>query len=131
MSTEKTPCPKCGVPFGIGDWFDCKGGHGKPYGGTLLKALHPSERPVVYENPRTGELRFPATADSPLPGVYARQGYVRTELDSPAAIKSFEKRTGRVHERSHYDSANDSTGAAERSMTAPATSTPTISGLDG
>ena len=26
---SKTKCPRCGVPFGIGDWFDCP--HGKPH----------------------------------------------------------------------------------------------------
>lgn len=128
MSIKASACPKCGVVFGIGDWPMCP--HGKPYGGTLLQAFHPSERAVVYTNPRTGEVRYPPRADVPMPAVYAKQGFVRTELDSPAAIRAFEQTTGRLHERSHFDSANDSTGAAEKSLTEQATKPVNITGLD-
>lgn len=29
VSRDVSPCPKCGVPFGIGDWPFCRGGHGR------------------------------------------------------------------------------------------------------
>jgi hypothetical protein len=128
-------CPLCGRERLTGDWPLCddgsgKHGHSRPHGGTRLQAIHPSERAVVYRNARTGEIRYPARNDSPVPPVYARQGYERCELESPQAIRQYEKETGRMHERSHYDSANDSTGAAERAVTAPALIAPKITGLD-
>lgn len=46
-----------------------------------------------------------------MPEVYARQGYVREELTTHADVKRFEKSTGLVHERSHYDPGS---GRAER-----------------
>ena len=29
MTKSKTPCPKCGVVYGVGDWPFCRGGHGR------------------------------------------------------------------------------------------------------
>jgi hypothetical protein len=85
---------------------------------------------VIYRNPRTGEIRHPARADVAVPAIYAQQGYERVELDSPQAIREYEQTSGRLHERTHFDSVNDSTGAAERSITAPALVAPKITGLD-
>ena len=105
------PCPDCGNLRGIGQWPDCP--HGTPCGGLRIKAIHTSERTVVYRNPRTGETRKPARNDLPVPQVYAQQGYVREELSTPAKISAFEKETGLIHERSHYDPGS---GTAEREM---------------
>lgn len=66
---------------------------------------------MVYRNPRTGEIRYPARNDQPVPQVYARQGYERQELTTHADVRRFEKETGRIHERSHYDPGS---GRAER-----------------
>jgi hypothetical protein len=46
--------------------------------------------------------------------VYAKQGYQRQELSTPQAIRQFEKETGRLHERTHY---NPGSGLAERHNT--------------
>jgi len=35
--------------------------------------------------------------------VYARQGYERQELSTPQKVRAFERETGKIHERSHYD----------------------------
>lgn len=39
----------------------------------------------------------------PMPEAYVKQGYVRETLDTLQSVKQFEKSTGRIHERSHYD----------------------------
>lgn len=94
-------------PLLDGAWPFCddgsgKHGHSRPHGGTLLSAIHPSERTVVYRNPRTGEVRYPARNDQPVPAVYAKQGFERQELATPADIRSFERTTGKLHEATHY-----------------------------
>lgn len=67
-------------------------------------AIHESERPVVYRNPRTGDIRYPPSADMPMNQKYADQGYVREfAFSTPQERKEFEAKTGKVHERSHYD----------------------------
>ncbi len=111
MSTEAL-CVDCGQTYRIGEYPFCP--HGRPHGGTLLSAIHTSERAVVYRNPRTGEIRYPARADQAVPEVYARQGYERQELSTPQAVRQFEKETGRLHERSHYDTGS---GRADRELT--------------
>ena len=35
MENERKPCEKCGIPYGIGDWPFCKGGHGRYTGGVI------------------------------------------------------------------------------------------------
>lgn len=68
---------------------------------------HASERAVVYENPRTGEMRTPPRADAPMPEVYARQGYERREIMSMSA---FEKETGKIHEATNFNPGNETVG---------------------
>ena len=121
-------CPDCGAPRYSGDWPICddgtgKHGHTRPHGGTRLSSIHPSERAVVYRNPRTGEIRYPPRADQAMPAAYARQGFVREELSTPQEVRSFEKSTGRIHERSHYDPGS---GTADREMEAPLNAGPSI-----
>jgi hypothetical protein len=109
MFTEQEEyCESCGELLLPGDWPFCddgtgKHGHRRPHGGTLLTAIHPTERSVVYRHPKTGEVRYPPRADQAMPEVYARQGYERVELTTHADVKQFERQTGRLHERSHYD----------------------------
>lgn len=104
-------CTKCGQELQIGDYPFCP--HGRSFGGNRLSAIHTSERTVIYRNPRTGEVRYPARADVAVPGVYVRQGYERQELRSAAEIRSFEKSSGRLHERSWYDPGS---ATAERDL---------------
>ena len=84
-------CAACGSPRPLGSWPYCqdstgKHGHTRSSGGNLITAFHTSERSVVYCHPgKTGRDRYrtPARNDQPVPEVYARQGYVRMELESP------------------------------------------------
>lgn len=76
-----------------------------------MDSIHPSERTVIYRNPKTGEHRTPARNDLPMPEVYRRQGYVREELATHRDVRHFQKETGLIHERSHYDPGS---GRADR-----------------
>lgn len=121
IETPVRLCDQCGKPFPVGAWPFCDDGSGKhghepSHGGLRIASIHTSERTVIYRNPRTGETRKPPRNDMPLPEVYARQGYVREELSTPQKIRDFEKETGSLHERSHYDPGS---GAAERALEQP------------
>jgi hypothetical protein len=126
------PCESCGKPRGIGSWPICdldgsgKHGHGAPHGANRISAIHKSERTVIYSNPRTGEVRYPPRADVAMHPKYAAQGYVRQELESARDVAAFEKKTGRVHERSWFDPGS---GGAERSL-GIGIEEPKIKGLD-
>lgn len=104
-------CSHCGNSYGIGDWPFCP--HGTGCCSTNLSSIHPSERAVVYRNPRTGEIRYPPRNDTPLHPKYVAQGYVRDELSTHQKVKEFERETGRIHERSHCDPGSST---AERSL---------------
>ena len=110
-------CVDCGRELAAGEWpWPCGGsGDHAVHGGLRVSAIHTSERSVVYRNPRTGEVRFPARADQAVPAVYARQGFVREELITHAQVREFERETGRLHERSHYDPGS---GRSERELAA-------------
>ncbi len=128
-------CPSCGSPRPIGAWPFCqdasgKHGHTRGRGGNLITAFHTSERSVVYCHPgKTGRDRYrtPARNDQPVPEVYARQGYVRMELESPREVAAYEKETGLIHERSWCDAGS---ATAERSLNTGLEEAPAIKGLD-
>lgn len=44
--------------------------------------LHTKDRPVVFENPQTGEVRYPARQDSPMMPGYKERGFERKEFTS-------------------------------------------------
>jgi hypothetical protein len=76
---------------------------------TLPRVVHSAQvraadRAVVYWNESTGERRVPARADSPMPTVYADQGFVRREIPSMIA---YERETGVVHEASNFTPGNE------------------------
>jgi len=80
-------------------------------------AIHASERPVVLRNHRTGEVRYLANRDMPVDAKYAARGFVKEEaFTSFAERDAFEKSTGRIHERSHYDPGSNT---AEKDLTPP------------
>ncbi len=121
-------CLNCGREITVGMWWTCNGsGDHRVSGGTLLSAIHTSERSVIYYNPRTGEHRTPARADQPIPPIYARQGYERRELRTASEVRAHEKATGVIHERSHYDPGS---GRAERDLAGEAAKPLVIHGLD-
>lgn len=114
-------CPDCNQHRPKGSWPFCadatgKHGHTRPHGASRISAIHASERTVVYCHPgKTGRDRYrtPARNDQPMPASYARQGYVRMELDSAREVAAYEKETGLIHERSWCDPGS---GSAERSL---------------
>jgi hypothetical protein len=117
-------CPKCGQPYPIGAWPICqdasgKHGHTMPRGGDRIRAIHPSERPVVYFNPRTGTYANPIAADQPMHPKYQAQGYQRQELASPAEIAAYTKASGMVHEQSNWDNSPDGRDRAAKELEAP------------
>lgn len=59
----------------------CDNGHGTGVASTGA-ALHPKDRPVVFENPQTGEVRYPARQDSPMMPGYEERGFKRREFTS-------------------------------------------------
>ena len=116
-------CPNCHQPYPIGAWPICqdetgKHGHVPSHGGNAITAIHPSERAVVLHDPKTGRYVTPPV-DGPINPIYAKQGFQRVELDSPAAIKKYERSTGRVHELSHWHKGADGEDRAAKAMAAP------------
>lgn len=108
MQDSEQLCPDCGYDFQIGDWpLPCKG-RGHTLGGFWKGDAQPHvrERAVVYKNPLTGEHRTPARADTPMPEVYARQGYERHEIMNMA---KHERDTGSVHEATNFNRGNEET----------------------
>jgi hypothetical protein len=66
-------------------------------------AIHPSERSVVWENAVTGDVKYPARNDIPIPDRYSKQGFVRREFTSLGEIRQFEKEHKVLHEASWFD----------------------------
>lgn len=100
-------CPDCGQPRPVGAWPICQdasGKHGHLYsrGGNLIQAIHTSERAAIFRGPK-GEIRYPMRNDQPMPAQYAREGFVREEIDTHQKRRELESSTGRIQERAHYD----------------------------
>lgn len=97
-----TPCPDCGLYLEVGDWPWC------PHESTRKSphTAHASERVVVFENPQTGEIRYPGRNDVPVPDRYAKQGFVRKELPTLRAVESFERAHGVRNDLMHYNAGN-------------------------
>lgn len=97
-------CPDCGQSYRQGQWPWCNGSgdHGRPYGRQGGSA-HPSERSVVYRNPRTGQVAYPPRNDQPMPQVYAQAGYERHEMPSLRDIERLEKQDNVRSEVAWFD----------------------------
>ena len=108
-------CELCGAPRRLGDWPICddgsgKHGHSRPHGGTLLQAIHPMERAVIFRNPQTGEIRTPARNDADMPESYRAAGFERVEVSNHQIRRELE-REGHVMEAAYYDNGS---GTADR-----------------
>jgi hypothetical protein len=86
-------CDTCGGEFGYEEGRDstCPYPVCKPETTIVVKTkdktaaqaqLSPSERPIVWEHPVTGELRYPGRNDGSMPKYYAEQGYQKKEFTS-------------------------------------------------
>jgi len=92
-------CPDCNLELAVGHWPFCP--HGYP--GRQTVAVHPSERAVVWENPGTGQVRYPGRNDAPMPARYAAQGFERRELTSLHAVEQFEREKGVRNDKAWHD----------------------------
>lgn len=90
----KKDMPKCcGIPMVI-LWSKAGSIHGP---------CHPSETIAIWENPRTGETRYPARNDIPIPSRYAAQGFIRREVRNLRDVQKLEKEKNIVSEIAHFD----------------------------
>lgn len=77
-----------------------------------ITAIHTSERPVILRNDK-GEIRYPATNDAPIHPKYLAQGFRKEyAFETFSERDAFEKKTGTIHERSHYATSD----AAEKDL---------------
>ena len=101
-------CQACGELLEIGAWPFCPHGPARQYS----TAAHPNERAVVWQNPATGEVRYPGRNDVPIPQRYASQGFVRREMPTLRDVHAFESERGVRNEKAWFDngSGRDFTG---------------------
>ena len=94
---DELPCSKCGRLMDI-KWA-IRTNH-RP-------ACHSSESVVVWEDPSTGEIRYPPRNDIPVSPKLAAMGFERRELTSLHQVESFEKSHNVRHERTWFDKGSD------------------------
>lgn len=70
---------------------------------SVHRPCHPSETIVVWENPQTGETRYPARNDVPVPSRYVSQGFVRREIRNLHDVQKLEKEKHVVSEIANFD----------------------------
>lgn len=99
-------CPDCGIEPVIGQWpMRCYGaGHelGSFWRGDAQ--IHVSQKVVVLENARTGDIKIPGRGDRPVHPKLVAEGYKRRILDTPAEIREVERKTKTMHEAGNYGS---------------------------
>lgn len=69
-------------------------------------AVHPSERSVVWRNPKTGEVAYPPRNDVDMPARYRQRGFQREEFESARSLEKFEQEKGVRCEGLWYNSGN-------------------------
>ena len=99
-------CPTCGELLTVGSWPFCRsktnpGGHEAPARHDAVP--HISDATVLWENPRTGDVRWPGRNDRPVPHYYAREGFVRKEYRTTHDLKRIEKQHHVVSEALNYN----------------------------
>lgn len=62
-----------------------------------LAQLPLNERPVVWQHPLTGEVRYPGRNDGEMPKYYKEQGYERKEITSYREHQKFNKEHGLIN----------------------------------
>lgn len=60
-------------------------------------SLHKNDRPVVWQHPKTGEVRHPGRNDTEMPKYYKDMGYERKEFDSYRSHQKFCDEKGLVN----------------------------------
>jgi hypothetical protein len=64
------------------DYPACDNGLARTASKSKRALLSTKDRPVVFENPQTGEVRYPARQDSPMMPGYKERGFERKEFTS-------------------------------------------------
>lgn len=92
-------CEDCGKSYAIGQYPYCPHGRVSP----ADAQIHTSEKVTVWENPNTGEVRIPGRADQPIHDKYQAAGFTnRKTIDTHSQLRDLERKTGTIHENSHY-----------------------------
>lgn len=71
--------------------------------GSVHLPCHPKETIVYWRNPQTGEIRYPARNDVPIPPKYKAMGYERHEIRNLAEVHKFEKANKVTSEIANFD----------------------------
>jgi len=72
VDNERPQAPVCcGQPMNVYSWLPKRNAQ-----------LHTKDRPVVFEHPVTGEVRYPPRQDSPMLPSYKERGFERKEFTS-------------------------------------------------
>jgi hypothetical protein len=69
-------------------------------------SVHPLDRVVLWENPRTGEVAYPPTNYASMPDRYRKAGYQRKEFEHARDVEHFERTHNVRNEKLWYDSGN-------------------------
>lgn len=99
------PCESCGGVMEI-RWDISR----RPIAVAMNPTLHPSDRVVVYRNPKTGNIAYPGANNQPMPERYRKDGYERLEMTTANGVKKFCKENKVRNERLDFDS----NGTADR-----------------
>lgn len=101
-------CPDCGAELQIGDWPFCRrtGSH-EPTRARLSQTFDP----VVIHRDAAGNVRFPASPDSPVPS-----GFAKVELRTVHEVRKFEREVN-GKERARWDEHRERVARAAEEST--------------
>lgn len=77
----------------------CDTGHEQSLRFSKNTQLSADERPVIWQHPETGEIRYPGRNDGEMPSYYKSQGYERKEFSSYQEHQRFNKEHGLINHR--------------------------------
>lgn len=115
MPAHNLQCPKCGeivYEYFASPWIepmhDCGGRFEILWTPTVRHdaSVYTTERSVVYEDPKTGEIVYPARADVPMAERYRKRGFQRIEFEHGRDLEKFEKSHNVANEGYWYNSGN-------------------------
>lgn len=89
-------CPKCKAKMEVRWDLDPKR--------NFQHSVHPSERAVVYMDPKTGHVAYPGRNDRPMDARYKDAGYKRVEFESLRDLDKFCKQRNLVNDKANFDS---------------------------
>lgn len=110
-------CPNCSKLLIVGDWPWCDGSGQHRPNRSCDPNIHTSERVLVYEDPKTGKITIPPSADrsTQINQKNEKFGLIPRYLETHQEVRRVEKKNGVVHERREY---NEGSGTSDRDLTA-------------